>query len=109
MDEHRFGEVLPSRLNALAERVERDSREGTPVVAALAEIEAMLLRFGEHQARARILPSPAVHRVLQIVEQLQRDACSGRVRSISGLRREMRRVTLDVDDDPQGAVQPARS
>lgn len=72
-------------LVVLAEQIEQDSHAGRGVTAPLHELHHAIVELAAVEPRD-------VERLLRVVEQLSRDLRGGRVRSISGLAGETRRL-----------------
>jgi hypothetical protein len=81
---------------ALAEQVERDSREAQPVGATLDALRLALSDCGTHQAPTGDA-SRALARMCRVVDQVQASVNRGHVRSISGLSAEARRLARDLE------------
>lgn len=87
-----------SALVSVAEEVERESRLGHV-------LDELLERLDGETERARLEASggssgvapPWIQRWQRVVESVRRDVESGRVRSVTGLAREARRLELQLE------------
>jgi hypothetical protein len=100
MDAHRDHRALV----ALAERIERESRGGSPVGGLLDELHDALVAVALQSPPSSSAAS-AARRMRGIVTQLTRDADGGKVRSISGLAAHARNLVTELErDDAASAV-----
>ena len=84
------------RLITLAERIERESRTRRPIDLLLVELCGVVTDYEWQANPADDRPDPTL-RLRRVIDQLRRDVSSGRVRSISGLTHEARRLALELD------------
>jgi hypothetical protein len=88
----------PDALVALAEKIERDSRDGEPVEQSLAELADRLRSCATDPSLVPSRgPADALTRMLGVVDHLQHTVSSGRVQSISGLAAAARRFARTLE------------
>jgi hypothetical protein len=88
----------PDALVALAEKIERDSRDGEPVERSLAELAGGLRACAtDLRPDASRRTADALTRMLGVVDHLQHTVGSGRVQSISGLAAAARRLAGSLE------------
>ena len=85
----------PGSVISLADRIERDSRAGVDVRLSLDELQRALSAWSGPHGDDRTT-ADALARMHRIVDQLQRDLDRGKVRSISGLSAEARRLARSL-------------
>ena len=81
----------------LAERIEQASCTCAPIGPMLTELRDALATCERSTTWLRSDRPDPFARMYRVIDQLRRDAAGGRVRSISGLTHEARRLTLALD------------